>query len=198
MKRRVTHPHRPPSPPLSLVSVRPFRIVPSLLLLAATACSRPRPASAFTQPDELSALISLRDALRALRGGDVATANWLCDDVSCDPCGDADGDGWGNWRYIGCRQFDGTPPGVVTNVHLTGTTRQRQRSGVFLGFSCLSPPPPSHLVVILVLVYSHEKYHLTPVSTQQHKPPRASETKMPWLAVEILSDFLLLRNPLPF
>ena len=95
-----------------------------LLLLVATACSGPGLASAFTRPDELSTLISLRDALRGRGGGagDIATATWICDDTECDPCGDIDGDGWGKWRYIGCRRFSGAPKGVVTNVHLTGAS----------------------------------------------------------------------------
>lgn len=115
-----SHPHQPPSPPLS-VPVR--RVAPLLLLLVATACSAPYPVSAFTQTDELSALILLRDALRARGGGDAATATWICDDTSCDPCGDADGDGWGNWHYIGCRQQDGAPEGLVTRFHPTGTAK---------------------------------------------------------------------------
>jgi len=52
----------------------------------------------------------------------AATATWVCDATECDPCGDpdGDGDGWGNWKHIGCRSGStSAPKGTVTNVHMT-------------------------------------------------------------------------------
>jgi hypothetical protein len=106
--------HRPCRPRSPRLSLSPCLFL-CLLLLVATA-------SAFTELNELNALFKLRNALRALEGGLVATLTWRCDDInSCDPCGDLDGNGWGTWRYLGCRTSDGAPKGRVSRVHLTGT-----------------------------------------------------------------------------
>ncbi|GFR41834.1 hypothetical protein Agub_g2612, partial [Astrephomene gubernaculifera] len=86
---------------------------------------------AYTAPEELAALIALRDAnINKSRSWARTLSHWTCptepadSDQPCDPCSK---DWSGNWEFIHCRGSagpygegsKGDYNGYVTNVHIT-------------------------------------------------------------------------------